>query len=84
MPREITQRQLRNSSGEVMRALDAGISFRLTRNGVPVGELTPFEPRGFVSKEIVLAAFSRAVPVNFARLRTDLDAIADQDVTPRA
>lgn len=67
-----------------MRALDAGISFLLTRNGVPVGELTPFEPRGFVAKEVVLAAFSRAVPVNFARLRTDLDAIADQDVTPRA
>jgi prevent-host-death family protein len=41
MAREITQRELRNKSGEIMRQLDRGESFVLTRNGVPVGELTP-------------------------------------------
>jgi antitoxin (DNA-binding transcriptional repressor) of toxin-antitoxin stability system len=35
MAREITQRELRNSSGEVMRALDRGEAFVVTRNGVP-------------------------------------------------
>jgi hypothetical protein len=34
--REITQRELRNDSGEVMRALDLGESFVVTRNGVPL------------------------------------------------
>ncbi len=78
MPREITQRQLRNASGEVMRALDAGVSFLLTRNGVPVGELTPFERCGFVPKASVLAAFKRAAPVDLSQLRKDLDALAKQ------
>lgn len=41
MAREISQRHLRDQSGEVMRALDAGESFLVTRNGVAVGELTP-------------------------------------------
>ena len=36
MAREITQRELRNDSGEVMRALDRGESFLVTRNGVAV------------------------------------------------
>jgi prevent-host-death family protein len=39
--RAITQQELRNSIGEIMRALERGESFVVTRNGVPVGELTP-------------------------------------------
>ncbi len=41
MSRQITQRELRNESGRIMRALDSGKSFIITRNGVPVGELIP-------------------------------------------
>jgi hypothetical protein len=37
MARDWTQRGLRNERGEIMRALDAGETFRVTRNGVPVG-----------------------------------------------
>ncbi|PYQ81141.1 MAG: hypothetical protein DMG01_04830, partial [Acidobacteria bacterium] len=37
----ITQRELRNDSGRIMRALDRGKAFIVTRNGVPVGELIP-------------------------------------------
>ena len=36
MSREITQRELRNESGEIMRGLDRGESYIVTRNGVPV------------------------------------------------
>ncbi len=36
MSREITQRELRNESGEIMRELDRGESFVVTRNGAPV------------------------------------------------
>ncbi len=83
MSREITQRELRNDSGEVMRALDAGESFIVTRNGVPVGELTPLRRRTFVPAAAVLAAFKGAPPVDLKQLRKDVDAIADQNPTPR-
>ena len=83
MSREITQRELRNQSGEVMRALDAGEKFVVTRNGVPVGELTPLRRHRFVALEAAVATFRAAPPVDYARLRVDLDAVADQDTMPR-
>lgn len=82
MVRVITQRELRNNSGEVMRALDAGESFLVTRNGVAVGELNPARRRRFVSRDTALAAFSHAAPLDAARFRADLDGFADQDPTP--
>ncbi|MGI8681544.1 MAG: type II toxin-antitoxin system Phd/YefM family antitoxin [Mycobacteriales bacterium] len=82
-PREITQRELRNDSGEVMRALDAGESFVVTRNGVAVGELTPLRRRRFVTRAAVLAGFGPAAPVDHGRFRADLDAIARPETTPR-
>ena len=36
MPETIPQRQLRNDSGEIMRRVEAGESFVITRNGKPV------------------------------------------------
>jgi prevent-host-death family protein len=82
--RTITQRELRNSSGDVMRALDRGESFLVTRNGVPVGELTPVRPRRFVSAEEAVTAFHGAAPLDTTRFRDDVDAFLDQDDTPRA
>ena len=41
MTRKLSQRELRNQSGEIMRELDRGEDFIVTRNGVPVGELRP-------------------------------------------
>ena len=41
MAQTISQRELRNDSGKIMRRLDLGESFVITRNGQPVGELTP-------------------------------------------
>ncbi|MGH2834712.1 MAG: type II toxin-antitoxin system Phd/YefM family antitoxin [Solirubrobacteraceae bacterium] len=83
MTREITQRQLRNESGEIMRELDRGESFVVTRNGVPVGELRPIRRRRYVAKDVALAVFSGAASVDYARLRHDVDAILDQDPLPR-
>jgi len=83
MPKEIGQRELRNRSGEVMRALDRGESFVVTRNGTPVGELTPLKRRRFVARELALAAFSGAPPIDHVRFRADIDALIDQDPTPR-
>ncbi len=83
MRRTITQRELRNDSGRIMRALDKGKSFVITRNGVPVGELTPLRQRVFVPAEAAVGAFAGAPRVAAARLRKDLDAAADQDPAPR-
>jgi antitoxin (DNA-binding transcriptional repressor) of toxin-antitoxin stability system len=81
--REITQRELRNESGEVMRALDRGDAFVVTRNGVAVGELAPIQRRRFVTRDAAVAAFTRAAPIDDARWREDLDRVIDQDPTPR-
>jgi len=81
---EITQRQLRNDSGEIMRGLDAGQTYVVTRNGVPVGELTPLRRHRFVSAETAIAMFKGAPGVDLDRLRSDLDRVASQDLEPRA
>jgi antitoxin (DNA-binding transcriptional repressor) of toxin-antitoxin stability system len=82
--REITQRELRNASGEIMRALDRGENFVVTRNGVAVGELTPVRRRRFVAAEAALAAFAGAPKIDAARFRSDVDSPVDQDPAPRA
>ena len=83
MAQEISQRELRNDSGEIMRQLDQGESFVVTRNGVPVGELAPLRRHRFVSADAAVAAFRAAPRVELDRLRADLDRAADQDITPR-
>jgi prevent-host-death family protein len=83
MAREITQRELRNKSGEIMRALDRGETFVVTRNGVPVGELAPIRKRRFVPRETVLAMFAGAPHIDYEQFRADLDRYVDQDPTPR-
>jgi len=66
-----------------MRALDAGESFVVTRNGVAVGELTPLRRHRFVGREAAIAAFSGAASLNGERFRADLDRLADQEPAPR-
>jgi len=83
MGRELTQRELRNNSGEIMRALDRGESFLVTRRGVPVGELKPVGRRSRVSTRALLDTFATLPPVDRDRFRTDLDEVVDQDPTPR-
>lgn len=84
MRRTITQRELRNESGEVMRALDRGEHFVVTRNGAPVGELSPSAPGPFVDRGVVLRAFARAPVVDQERFRADLDDGVEHDAEPRA
>jgi antitoxin (DNA-binding transcriptional repressor) of toxin-antitoxin stability system len=82
MRRRITQRELRNDSGRIMRLLDRGSEFIVTRNGVPVGELTPIRQRAFVSADAAWAAFAGAPGISRTRFRKDVDAVIDQDPTP--
>jgi antitoxin (DNA-binding transcriptional repressor) of toxin-antitoxin stability system len=82
MGREITQRELRNLSGAIMRELDEGESFIVTRSGVPVGELTPLRRHRFVAAETAAAIFKNAPGVDYRRFRADLDETASQDAMP--
>ncbi len=82
MGREITQRELRNESGKIMRALDDGETFIVTRRGIPVGELSPLRRHRFVPAETAVALFRTAPAVDYAQLRHDLDEFIDQDITP--
>ncbi len=81
--RKITQRELRNDSGEIMRALDRGESFVVTRNGTPVGELSPLCSHQFVAANAALEAFADAPPIEGERFRADIDVVLDHDPTPR-
>lgn len=83
MSEAITQRELRNDSGAIMRRIDQGESFVVTRNGAPVAELTPLRRHRFVSADTVLAMFRNAPPVDAQRFRADLDARLDQGIEPR-
>ena len=80
---ELSQRELRNDSGRIMRALRAGQRFVINSSGEPVGELVPLRRRRFVARETVLDVF-RGAPVIVAEdFRRDVDTYADQDATPR-
>jgi prevent-host-death family protein len=83
MTKKLTQRELRNNSGEIMRALDQGEDFIVTRNGRPVGELRPYRPRQHIPRDVFLAAFEGAPHIDYEKFRQDIDAYADQDPTPR-
>jgi antitoxin (DNA-binding transcriptional repressor) of toxin-antitoxin stability system len=83
MSRRITQRELRNDSGRILRALDRGKTFVITRNGVPVGELIPLRGRTFVPVDIAVAAFAGSPRIRFKHFRRDVDRLIDQDPTPR-
>jgi len=79
---EISQRELRNNSGDIMRRLDEGEAFIVTRNGVPVGELVPLRRRRIVNGPALAAAFRGAPRIDYQRLRADLDRCVDQDIDP--
>ncbi|MXZ68774.1 MAG: type II toxin-antitoxin system prevent-host-death family antitoxin [Acidimicrobiia bacterium] len=84
MDQDISQRELRNNSGKVMRELRAGKSFVVTSNGTPIGRLTPLNRRRFVPATEAVGFFRTAPDIDYERWRADLDAIADQDPTPLA
>lgn len=78
-PQEITQRELRNDSGAIMRRVEHGDSFTITRNGTPIGRLIPLRRRTFVSRAEVAAAFATAPVLDAERFRHDMDDVIDQD-----
>jgi prevent-host-death family protein len=73
--RIITQRELRNQSGAVLREVEAGRTIVVTRNGTPIGELRPIRRRRFVPRAAISEAATRAPRIDAERFRADLDAV---------
>lgn len=84
MTETISQRELRNDSGRIMRGLDAGRSYIVTRHSEPVGELRPLRRRRLVDAVAVKEIFQGAPVIDGRRFRQDVDATIDQRVDPRA
>ena len=77
MARTITQRELRNESGAVLRAVQAGETVTVTRNGTPVAELRPIGRARMVPRAVIARAGGAAPRIDADRFRSDVDAVID-------
>ncbi len=79
---EITQRDLRNRSREIMDAVERGQAFTVTRDGHRIGELIPLRKRRrFVTRE-EFAAMSRGAPaLDLEAFRADQEAALEHRMT---
>jgi antitoxin (DNA-binding transcriptional repressor) of toxin-antitoxin stability system len=78
---EITQRDLRTRSREIMDAVENGQAFTVTRDGHRIGELIPLRRRRrFVPRQEFAAMSRTAASVDPDAFRADQDAAADQDL----
>ena len=79
----ITGQQLGDDNAEILRQVEAGESFLVTRDGHPIAKIRPVPtsvPAGrqrFVSREHLLALVQDMEPIDSARFRADLDAVTD-------
>ena len=79
---EITQRDLRTRSREIMDAVEHGQSFTVTRDGHRIGELIPLRRRRrFVSRQEFSAMSRNAPDVDLEAFRADQDAAADHQTS---
>lgn len=82
--RTIAQRELRNDNAEIIRQVETGETFVVTRNGLPVAELRPL-PAGrqrLLPRDHLALLAARLEPLDRARLRADLDEVADPWLGP--
>ena len=79
MVRTITQRELRNDSAAIMRAVEQGATLIVTRNRTPVAELRPLRRRRFVPTAELRRALARCPPVDHRALRSEMDALFGKD-----
>jgi len=75
--RTITQRQLRNDSAKVLRAVQEGQAMTITRNGTPVAELRPLAARRYVSRGVLKQGARTAPRIDASRFRADIDKFVD-------
>jgi prevent-host-death family protein len=77
---EITQRDLRLRSKEIMDAVQSGESFTVTRDGHRIGELIPLRRRRRFVPRGEFAAMSRTAPdIGLDSFRADQDDLVDSE-----
>lgn len=69
----ITQREFRNNSAGVMNAVEAGETFRVTRNGVEIAEVRPVSRKRRLTAEELVERHRRLPRVDYARMRREAD-----------
>jgi antitoxin (DNA-binding transcriptional repressor) of toxin-antitoxin stability system len=78
---EITQRDLRTRSKEIMDAVQGGQAFTVTRDGHQVGELVPLRRRRRFVPRAEFAAMSRTAPdISLDAFREDQDIVVEQEL----
>ncbi|MEU9627018.1 type II toxin-antitoxin system Phd/YefM family antitoxin [Streptomyces luteogriseus] len=77
---EITQRDLRTRSKEIMDAVQGGQAFTVTRDGHRVGELIPLRRRRRFVPRAEFAAMSRTPDIPLDAFRDDQDALVEQEL----
>ena len=86
MAATISQRELRNDSGAIMRRVEQGESFVVTRNGVPVADLLPHDaartrgPQRFVAVDAIADGVAELASWGVDRFRrefAELDGLLD-------
>jgi prevent-host-death family protein len=78
--RTVSQRELRNDSGAILRAAEAGEIVVVTRNGIATAQLGPVEPARAIAREVAIEGARRLPRVDAARLRREVDALVDQSI----
>lgn len=79
---EITQRDLRTRSREIMNAVEHGQSFTVTRDGHRIGELIPLERRRRLVPRQEFVAMSRNAPgIDLDAFRADQESALDQEAS---
>ena len=79
---EITQRDLRTRSREIMDAVEHGESFTVTRDGHRIGELIPLRRRRrFVPRQEFVAMSRNAPGIDLEAFRADQDAATDHEAS---
>ena len=79
MATPLSQRELRNDSGAIMRRVQQGERFTVTRNGVPVADLVPHadfgadRPPRFVPVAEIAAGTSELPSWDSARFASELE-----------
>lgn len=70
----VTIRELRNKGGDVLNRVLRGESLEVTRDGVPVAQLTPI-PHPTASTTELIARRRHLPSVDPSQLRADIDAV---------
>jgi prevent-host-death family protein len=79
-PPEITQRDLRMRSREIMDAVERGQSFTVTRDGRRIAELIPFRrKRRFLPRDEFVAGSRNAPTFDLDVFRADQEAACDRE-----